>query len=239
VGVDASRVYLSRRANTTLAFVSVDEDGERSFQFHRGADAQLRPDEITDEYIADSQVLHFGSISMISEPSRSATLKAVKAAERNGLTVTYDPNLRPSLWGSRKKAKNCMTAGLRRADVVKLSDEEVRFMFGSSVEEAAAELLESADRVFISLGKRGCYYADRDSRGYSAPYRVEVRDTTGAGDGFMGGVIYGILNGWDIEKTASFSNAVGALTANRLGGIPSLPTLGEVTQLHKSILGLS
>lgn len=230
-GVDVSRVYPSRRAGTTLAFVWVDKDGERRFQFRRGADALLALDDVDDGYVGGSNVFHFGSISLISEPARSATLKATKAAERNGITVTYDPNLRLSLWRRGEKARRWMMAGLKKADVVKLSEEEVRFMFGLGVEEGAEELLEFTDKAFISLGRRGCYYADGDSRGYSEPYKVEVRDTTGAGDGFMGGVICGILKGWGMGKIASFANAVGALTASRLGGIPSLPTSEEVLRL--------
>ena len=235
-GVGVDRVYLDREASTTLAFVSVDRSGERSFQFYRGADARLKPDEVEEGYISGSKVFHFGSISLISNPSRSATLKAVKAAEKNGVTITYDPNLRLSLWRRKEKAKHWMMAGLRKADVVKLNEEEVRFMLELGVEDGAEELLRFADKVFISLGRRGCYYADESSRGYSKPYMIGVRDTTGAGDGFMGGAIYGILKGWGVEKTASFSNAVGALTASGLGGIPSMPTLEEVLRLVGSRL---
>ncbi len=230
-GVDTSNVRLERGANTTRAFVSIDDDGEHHFQFHRGADAQLKPDEIDDDYIAGAQVFHFGSISLVTEPARSATLKAVKIAEKNGLTVTYDPNLRLSLWKNMKKARKWIGVGLEMADVVKLNEEEVKFILRLDIEDAAERLLESVDKVFISLGNRGCYYADENSKGYSDPYKVEVRDTIGAGDGFMGGVIYGTLKGWRIERTASFSNAVGALTTNGLGGIPSLPTLNDVLRL--------
>lgn len=230
-GVDVSKVRLDRKVGTTLAFVWVDKDGERRFKFRRGADALLELGEVDDDYVRGSRVFHFGSISLISEPSRSATLKAVKVAKKNSITITYDPNLRLNLWKRREMARHWMMAGLRRANVVKLNEEEIRFMFGSSIEDGADELLRFADKVFISLGRRGCYYADKDSRGYSKPYKIGVRDTTGAGDGFMGGIIYGNLKGWGVEKTASFSNAVGALTASKLGGIPSMPALGEVLQL--------
>jgi len=234
--VDVSRVYFDKGDMTTLAIVSVDASGERSFQFYRGADARLKPDEVNEDYVAGSRVFHFGSISLISEPSRSATLKAVRAAKRSGLTITYDPNLRLSLWRSEDVARRWMMAGLRKADVVKVSDEEAKFMFGPDIEEGAERMLKLVDRVFISLGERGCYYADGDSRGYSKPYRVKVRDTTGAGDGFMGGVIYGTLSGWGVEKTASFSNAVGALVVSRPGAMPAMPTLEEVVHLAGSRL---
>lgn len=230
-GVDVSEVYLEKGARTTLAFVSVDADGERHFQFHRGADALLSPEEIGTEYIQDSRVFHFGSISLISEPARRATLKAVRAARNSGLTVTYDPNLRLNLWENAKKARKWIGAALEMAEVVKLNEEELEFMFGPGVEEGAEKVLETADKVFVTLGKRGCYYADEKSKGYSGPYRVNVIDTTGAGDGFMGGVIYGVLKGWEAERTASFSNAAGALTAIGIGVIASLPKLEDVLRL--------
>ena len=233
-GVDVSRVYLEKGGRTTLAFVSVDADGERRFQFHRGADALLRSEEIDTKYIRGSRAFHFGSISLISEPARKATLKAVRAARNNGLKVTYDPNLRLNLWGSTKEARKWIGVGLETAEVVKLNEEELEFMFGPGIEQGAEKVLETADRVFVTLGERGCYYTDENSRGYSGSYRVKVVDTTGAGDGFMGGVIYGTLKGWDTERTASFSNAAGALTIRGVGVMNSLPKLEDVLRLVKS-----
>ena len=233
-GVDVSRVYLEKGGRTTLAFVSVDADGERHFQFHRGADALLRSEEIDTDYIRGSRAFHFGSISLISEPARKATLKAVRAARNNGLKVTYDPNLRLNLWGSTKEARKWIGVGLETAEVVKLNEEELEFMFGPGIEQGAEKVLETADRVFVTLGERGCYYTDENSRGYSGSYRVKVVDTTGAGDGFMGGVIYGTLKGWDTERTASFSNAAGALTIRGVGVMNSLPKLEDVLRLVKS-----
>ena len=230
-GVDVSRLYLEKGGKTTLAFVSVDAGGECHFQFRRGADALLRPEEICTEYLRSSRVFHFGSISLISESARKATLKAVRATRNSGLTVTYDPNLRLNLWESAKKARKWIGAGLEVAEVVKLNEEELEFMFGPGIEEGAEKVLETADKVFVTLGKRGCYYADESSKGYSGPYRVKVVDTTGAGDGFMGGVIYGVLKGWEAERTASFSNAAGALTTSEIGVIVSLPKLEDVIRL--------
>jgi fructokinase len=230
-GVDVSKVYLEKGGKTTLAFVSVDTDGERHFQFHRGADALLRPEEIDTEYVRDSRAFHFGSVSLISESARRATLKAVRAARNRGRTVTYDPNLRLNLWESAEKARKWIGVGMEMAEVVKLNEEELKFMFGPGIEKGAEKVLETADKVFVTLGKRGCYYADENSEGYSGPYRVKVIDTTGAGDGFMGGVIYGVLKGWEAERTASFSNAAGVLTTSGIGVIASLPKLEDVLRL--------
>jgi fructokinase len=230
-GVDVSRLYLEKGGRTTLAFVSVAADGERSFEFFRGADALLKPEEVTTDYIRGSKLFHFSSNSLISEPARSATLKAVRAARNNGLKVTYDPNLRLNLWETTKKARKWIGVGMVMAEVVKLNKVELEFLFGPGIERGAEKVLETADRVFVTLGERGCYYADRTSKGYSSPYRVKVVDTTGAGDGFMGGVIYGTLKDWDAERTASFSNAAGALTVRGVGAIDSLPKLGDVLRL--------
>jgi fructokinase len=233
-GVDVSELYLEKGEKTTLAFVSVDAAGERSFEFRRGADCLLRPEEIRADYIRGSRLFHFSSISLISEPARSATLKAVRVARNNGLKVTYDPNLRLNLWESAREARKWIGVGMEMAEVVKLNEEELEFMFGPGIERGAEKVLETADRVFVTLGERGCYYSDGTCRGYSGPYRVKVVDTTGAGDGFMGGVIYGTLKGWDAERTASFSNAAGALTIQGVGVIDSLPKLEDVLRLVKS-----
>jgi fructokinase len=230
-GVDVSELYLEKGEKTTLAFVSVDAKGERSFEFRRGADGLLRPEEIRADYIRGSRLFHFSSISLTSEPARSATLKAVRVARNNGLKVTYDPNLRLNLWKSAKEARKWIGVGMEVAEVVKLNEEELEFMFGPGIERGAEKVLETADRVFVTLGERGCYYSDGTCKGYSSPYRVKVVDTTGAGDGFMGGVIYGTLKGWDVERTASFSNAAGALTIQGVGVIDSLPMLEDVLHL--------
>jgi len=237
-GVDTSNLLLEKGIGTTLAFVSVDRRGERGFQFWRGADALLRPSEVEEGYVGNSRVLHFGSVSLAAEPSRSATLKAVRIAEKKGLTVTYDPNIRLGLWESEEEAREWAWRGVKKASVVKMSGEEVEFVVGLGVEDGAEELLKFVEKVFISLGSKGCYFADGNSQGYSDPYGVRVKDTTGAGDGFMGGVIYGVLKGWNAERIAAFSNAAGALTVRKVGVIPALPTLDEVLRLVRGKLSV-
>ncbi|MEM2251137.1 MAG: carbohydrate kinase [Candidatus Hadarchaeales archaeon] len=232
-GVDVDGI-LKDKIGTTLAFVFVDETGERRFEFRRGADANLKPSEIDREKLAGCRIFHFGSISMICEPSRSATLKAIEVARKNGAIISFDPNLRLNLWDSETKAKRMIVQGLKMADIVKMNDEELRFLFGEDIERGVNKVLRYARRVFLTLGPKGCYYAEGDQRGYLGVPDVEVVDRTGAGDGFMGGAIYGTLKGWDVRKTAIFANAVGSLVVTKIGAMPSMPTLEEVLKFIKN-----
>ena len=231
-GVDTSGIRVGE-TGTTLAFVYVDETGERRFEFRRGADACLRPREVDKEKLTSCRIFHFGSISMISEPSRSATLKAVRTARKSGAMISFDPNLRLNLWRGESTARRMIIRGIKMADVIKVNDEELRFVFGVELEEGMERMLRYAKRVFVTLGPKGCYYADREQRGYLGVPEVEVVDRTGAGDGFMGGVIYGTIRGWDARRTATFANCVGSLVVTRVGAMPSMPTLDEVLRFAK------
>mgnify|MGYP000381808207 CR=1 FL=1 len=239
--VDVSHILVSNQYRTTLAFVSLTEEGERDFVFFRnpGADMMLSPEEIDEEYIKGAKIFHFGSISLINEPYRSATLHALKIAKENALLVSYDPNLRLSLWENEEKAKNGISLGLGFADIVKLSEEEVHFLTGKDIEEGCEELLETGKKmVVITLGEKGCYYCTEKGRGYVEGFKVKVVDTTGAGDGFVAGMLYKILEcGEDFlrrgEEIFRFANAVGALTCEKRGAIRGLPTLRRVRRFLK------
>jgi len=234
--VDTSHILISPRYRTTLAFVSLTEEGERDFVFfrHPGADMMLSPEEIDEEYIKTAKILHFGSISLINEPYRSATLRALGIAKENGLLISYDPNLRLSLWENEEKAKEGINLGLSFADIVKLSEEELRFLTGKEIEEGCAEILGAGKKlVVITLGEKGCYYCSREGKGYVEGFKVKVVDTTGAGDGFVAGMLFKILEfGENFSKRGEeifrFANAVGALTCEKRGAIRGLPTLRQV-----------
>jgi fructokinase len=234
--VDTSHILVSPRYRTTLAFVSLTEEGERDFVFfrHPGADMLLSPEEIDEEYICTAKILHFGSISLINEPYRSATLRALRIAKEKGLLISYDPNLRLSLWESEEKAKEGINLGLSFADIVKLSEEELYFLTGKEIEEGCATILGAGKKlVVITLGEKGCYYCTEEGKGYVEGFKVKVVDTTGAGDGFVAGMLYKILEfGEDFPKRGEeifrFANAVGALTCEKRGAIRGLPTLRQI-----------
>src|SRR4051794_18734680 len=142
-GVDTTPMRFDPEARTGLAFVSLLENGERDFVFYRhpSADMRLRPDELPVELFSGARVFHFGSISLISEPSRAATLAAARAARNCGCIVSYDPNLRLPLWPSAEAARAAMLDAVPLADVVKISDEEAAFLTGEAPAATAERLL--------------------------------------------------------------------------------------------------
>lgn len=241
-GVDIAALRFSDEARTMLAFVSLRADGERDFMFYRhpSADMLLRPEEIDLDYIGAAKLLHYGSISLIGEPSRSATLEAVEGAEARGLLISYDPNLRLNLWPSAEAARQGMLGAWHFAHVAKVSREELTFLSGESDLIAAARALwhERLRLLVITGGREGCWYVTSQAHGHVPGYRVQTVDTTGAGDGFVAGLLAGLLeNGraWEdpkeLEQVLRFANATGALTTTQRGAIPALPSRDQVLEL--------
>jgi len=241
--VDTRYLFMSSQYRTTLAFVSLTEEGERDFVFfrHPGADMMLSPEEIEEDYIKGAKILHFGSISLINEPCRSATLRALEIAKRNGLLISYDPNLRLSLWESAERARKGINLGLEYADIVKLNEEELEFLTSKSSPQGCEEILRGGRKmVAITFGERGCYYCTGEGRGYVEGFKVNVVDTTGAGDGFVAGMLCKVLEFWDDfpgkgEEIFRFANAVGALTCKKRGAIRGLPTIRGVRRFLREI----
>ncbi len=233
-GVDVSGLRFSDKARTALAFVSLRADGERSFVFYRhpSADMLMEPDSVALEVIDSGDVFHFGSITLINEPCRSATLRAVEYAGKHGLLISYDPNLRLSLWPSADAAREGMMLGLRYADVVKVSDEEVEFLAGDKGIEALWH--DGMRLIVVTHGADGCTAYTRDRIEHVPGFRVRTVDTTGAGDGFVAGLLVGLLTmdfPSDLRGILRFANAVGALTTTQKGAIPALPGRDEVERL--------
>lgn len=241
-GVDTSTMSFSAGARTALAFVSVKLDGDREFMFYRhpSADMLYKPEQVDAEAIRKAKVFHYGSITLIDDPVKSATLKALEIADEAGLIISYDPNLRLSLWPDEASAKAGMLLGWPHANLIKVSAEELVFLSGLEDEAAAAKKLwtDNLKLLLVTDGPRGCRYFTRDFSGSLPAYAVKVVDTTGAGDGFMAGAIYqylkdpGILaDQAKLEQALQFANAVGAQTTTIRGAIPALPTLAEVEKL--------
>lgn len=241
--VDVSGLQKTREANTTLAFVSLTEAGERDFAFYRnpGADELLTGDEIDEDYVASSKFLHFGSLSLTKQESREATVKAVRCANRNGVTVTMDPNLRVDLWEDERKLKKTVKELLPEVEVVKLSEEEALFLTDSTGLEAAtnAILKEGPKLVVATRGEKGCLLNFHGSVHRIGGHRVDVKDTTGAGDGFMAGTLHKLiqLNGNlegltenNVLDAVEFGNAVAAMTTTDYGAISSFPNKKEVNR---------
>jgi fructokinase len=239
-GVEVSGLRLTAEARTALAFVSLREDGERDFLFYGqpSADMLWRPDDLPLDLIASARIFHFGSISLITDPARSATLAAVAHARANNVLVSYDPNLRLALWPSPEAARSGIRAGWALAHVIKVSEEELTFLAPGvdDIDHAVRSLWHSSIRLFVvTRGAAGCRYYTDTYHGEVPGFRVErVVDTTGAGDGFVAGLLVGLLEHeepWlpaDIEAILRFANAVGALTTTRRGAIPALPRRARV-----------
>jgi fructokinase len=239
--VDISALCYSTIARTALAFVSLGEGGEREFMFYRhpSADMLFTPDEVDGEYVRSAKIFHHGSISLISEPSRSATFQALDYAREAGLLVSYDPNLRINLWPDESAAREGMLSAWERADVIKISEEELDFLTGiKDAPQAARSLWHTRLKLLlVTRGRRGCTYITPEFSGDVAGFRVDPVDTTGAGDGFVAGLLFGLLENPDVienqERLAEvcrFANAVGALVTTERGAIPAMPTRQKVIE---------
>jgi len=232
-GVDVTGLRFSAEARTMLAFVSLGANGERSFVFYRhpSADMKMTPDDVATDVIDAGKIFHFGSITMITEPSKSATLKAVEHAQAAGLLISYDPNLRLNLWPDEGAAKIGILAGLDYANIVKVSAEELLFLTGG--DDPASLWRDHTKLIVVTHGSNGATAYTRDDRVEASGFRVEPVDTTGAGDGFVAGLLTGLLAHPDdytehLRPILRRANAVGALTTTNRGAIPALPTTEQV-----------
>lgn len=243
-GIDGRGLRFSGTAYTTLAFVALAPDGQRTFSFARspGADTTLTVEELPRELLKDSRILHVGSLSMTQEPARSATLAAVETAKAAGALISYDPNYRAPLWPSEEEAVKRMRFLVPRADLVKLSDEETKLLTGEKdPRRAAGRVLEQgASLVAVTLGGSGALVANRNAVVSRPGHAVPVVDTTGAGDAFWGGLLARLLevgkapealSGEDLLDLARWGNAAAALCIGKKGAIPAMPTEGEVRRL--------
>ncbi len=241
-GVDIHSLVFSKEARTALAFVSLTTEGERDFMFYRhpSADMLFEPAEVDEASIRKAKIFHFGSISLIGEPSRSATLHAVEIAQDAGLLISCDPNLRQPLWPDEEAAREGMLLGWTNAQVIKASVEELHFLSGDiDLARSVRQLWHPALKLLVvTLGKDGCHYFTENADNHVPGFEVESIDTTGAGDGFVAGLLKNLLEHPDLwndearlEKALVFANAVGALTTTRLGAIPALPEADEVDEM--------
>ena len=241
-GIETRGMIAAPDVFTTLAFVTLDARGEREFAFARkpGADTCLSFSEINLSLIDEASVLHFGTLSLTDEPSRSATHRAVAYARSKGKRITYDPNLRLPLWKSAAEAKEQLLWGLGQADVVKISEEEVHFLFGLGAKDGAEYICESfpVKLAFVTCGADACYFRNARAAGWEAALPgLQVVDTTGAGDIFGGSAVWKLLQYGAVPEAleegtlrdiVSFANAAAGLSTTRPGGISSIPEYEEV-----------
>lgn len=246
ISIDTSALEIDEDIRTTLAFVANDENGDRSFSFYRnpGADMMFTPDEVKADAISDAEIFHFGTLSMTHELVREATKKALQIAKEKGVIISFDPNLRESLWTSLELAKEQVTYGLKYCDILKISDNEIQWFTGELDYNKGISLLQEQYQIpliLLSLGKEG-------SRAYYKDICVEVPaflqentvDTTGAGDTFFGSCLHYVLKKGlynleekDLREMLIFANAAASIIITRRGALKVMPSETEIQVLVK------
>ena len=246
-GIGIQGVRMDPNVFTTLAFVSLDASGNRDFSFARkpGADICLTPEEVDETLIADAKIFHFGTLSLTDEPAAEATRHAIQLAKNHGVLISLDPNLRKPLWKREKDAKDAIEWSLRQADIVKISDEEISWLWGIRPEEGAEKLIReyNVSLVYATLGPKGCYAANGNCCvTVQSPSGIHVVDTTGAGDIFGGSAMSRFvqcgkkpsdLTEEELRRIVRFACTAASLSTQKHGGIASVPDPEAVEQRLK------
>lgn len=240
-GIETRGIVADENVFTTLAFVTFDDQGDREFSFARkpGADTCLRFEELDLSLIDQAKVFHFGTLSLTDEPVKTATEQAIRYAKERGKWITFDPNLRKPLWKSLDDARAAMLWGLHQADFVKISDEEVEFLWGCDEKEAGKKLLTEfgVKLALITMGPKGAYLVNETASAYAASPKVNPVDTTGAGDICGGSAVSQILrigkpmeqlNQEELRQIVRFASTAASLSTEKPGGIPAIPEYDTV-----------
>lgn len=241
IGISTEGLCFDKDVHTTLAFVHTAPDGDRTFSFYRkpGADVCLTAEEVNYSLIQDAKLFHFGTLSMTDADVEKATIAALDEAQKNGLIISFDPNLRPPLWDTMERAKEKMAYGMSRCDVLKISDDEIEFFTGETDIVKGIEKIRSQfdiKLVCATLGKKGsiAFYEDMVVNGN--PYvREDTIETTGAGDTFMGCVLNSVLEVGinnmkeeDLAKMLDTANRAASLITTRRGALRVMPDVSEL-----------
>lgn len=243
--VDNTGVRFDPSARTALAFVTLRADGEREFMFYRNpsADMLLHESELDINLVKKAAIFHFGSISLIEEPSKSTHVAAIEIAKKSGSLISYDPNLRLPLWPSKEAARKGIMSVWDRTDIIKISSEEISFLTqGDDPNDDNVVLTKlfhpNLLLLLVSEGKAGCRYYSKKFKGRVPGVKVKPVDTTGAGDAFMGAILFCLAaysnlyeDEGKLREALFFANACGALTVTHNGAIPALPTKEAVQQI--------
>lgn len=247
VGIDTRNLIMDETCHTTLAFVHTYPDGDRDFSFYRdpGADMMLTKEEVQKELIESSRIFHFGTLSSTHEGVREATRHAIDLAKEAGCIITFDPNLRPPLWKSLDDAKVEIEYGMSKCDVLKISDNEVEFMCGTTDYDKGAAMIQKKYHIpliLITMGKDGSRAYYKDMRVEAAPFLQEnTIETTGAGDTFCASTLNYVLDHGledlteeNLKELLTFANAAASLITTRKGALRVMPTREEVEAFIES-----
>ena len=243
IGIDISGISENTDIPTTLAFVHTLPDGDRAFSFYRspGADVTLSEEDLKTELIENCRIFHFGTLSMTDLSCEKATKAAIETAKKSGAIISFDPNLRMSLWKSSVKLRECVEYGLSVCDILKISDNEIEWLTGSNDYRAAAEKIKKQyhiSLVFVTLGKNGSMALSDTTYAYHPGYKVNTIEATGAGDTFFGSALHFIAEKQshiysenELYEILLFANAAAAIITTRKGAMKVMPTRKEIENL--------
>lgn len=244
VGIDTTSILRTDKANTALAFISLHADGEREFSFYRkpSADMLLEANEIRKEWFNTGDILHFCSVDLVDAPIRNAHDEAIRIAKEKNMVVSFDVNVRLSLWDDHNEYRRVINQYIDKANLLKISDEELEFVTQITGELQAIEYLrKKVDILVYTKGGEGAHIYTKNRTVRHKGFQVKAIDATGAGDSFIGAVLYKLLYKYDIsnldekalEDIITFANATGALVVTKKGAIDVMPTLDQVMEFIK------
>jgi fructokinase len=240
-GVETRGMRYDAEARTTMAFIASPDPHTNEYLFYRnpGADTRLLPEELDEELLGNGKLLHFGSLSLVEDPIRSATLQAIEMVKDSGGSISLDVNYRPTLWNSPEAAYEAVLAIMPQVDLLKVNETELTLLTGQEEPAVGAEALLALgpSLCVMTSGATGSYFATAGDQGYVPAFQVETVDATGCGDAFVAGLLSRLVTAdcWpespDNEQMAeivAYANATGALTAQTQGVIPALPVAKAV-----------
>ncbi len=247
-GVETAGLSQDPAFATTLAFVQLNERGDRDFSFYRnpGADTRLSFEAVNLSLLDECKLLCFGSLLLTAEPSRSAVEKLVDYARSHGKITAYDPNWRPPLWADKAEGAARMRSLIGKADIMKVSDEELALLTEQQdlASGANALLEQGVSLVVVTQGPKGCTVFTREFSLQKNTYDTKVVDTTGSGDSFFGALLAKIIQSGkrpealsrkELADFVDFANAAGAVCATKTGAIPALPRTEEIEACRREV----
>jgi len=240
--VNTRGVRFDKEARTGLAFIAMPDENSSEFLFYRnpGADMRLRADELEHQLLQNTRAFHFGSLSLVQEPSRNATMEAVRIASEAGALISFDVNYRPDLW-SGSDAHDRVMATIPHVNLLKVNEVELEMLAGGKDMDAASKALmeQGIDLCVVTLGPDGSFFRTAEGGEHVPAFAVDTADATGCGDAFVAGLLCQLVAHANWRKQLSltkmcsilrYANAVGAITALTQGVIPALPTATQVDE---------